>query len=429
MRVAIVGGGYSGTMAAATFARRGAEVSVVEKRERFAAGAAYSTPEPSHLLNVRARNMSAFEEKPSHFLDWVEREGLGGEETFVPRREYRRYLSGIWEEALASGRVRAVRGVAAAARAGALDLADGARIGFDRLVLAGGNYPSRLPRGLGMPEARAVEDPWGTEGAERLRALAAQGGDLLLVGTGLTMVDVCLTLEEAGFAGRMIATSRRGLVPRGHVEMGDHPLPSPGPRPLDALVREVRAMAERGGWRAAVDALRPDGVAVWRSWSEAERRRFLRHLRPWWDVHRHRIAPPVAARIEALRREGRLEVIAGRISSAEEEAEALSVTVARRGGGEARLQVAAVVNCTGPEGNILRVEDPLVRQLIASGQARPDPLGIGLDVDEESRVIGAEGAASGTLYALGPLTRGAFWEMVAVPDIRGQVERVAEAAY
>ncbi|HEX8527614.1 FAD/NAD(P)-binding protein [Allosphingosinicella sp.] len=429
MRVAIVGGGYSGTIAAAAFARRGAEVTLVEKAERFAAGAAYSTSEPSHLLNVRARSMSALDEAPRHFRDWVEREGLGGGDTFVPRRDYRRYLAGIWEEALATGRVRALHGVAVAAAEGRLELADGTRIGLDRLVLAGGNYPSRLPLGLGVPPSRAVDDPWGPQGSERLRALAAQAGDLLLVGTGLTMVDVCLTLDEAGFTGRMIATSRRGLVPRRHVEAGDEPLPSPGPLPLRSLVREVRGTARRAPWRAAVDALRADSVAIWRGWSEPERRRFLRHLRPWWDVHRHRIAPPVASRIETMRREQRLEVIAGRISFAEEGAGGLGVSIRRRGGGEERVQVSAVVNCTGPEGDLSRVEDPLVRQLIASGQARPDPLRIGLDVDAQSRVLSSAGWASETLYALGPLTRGAFWEMVAVPDIRGQIERVAAAAY
>jgi uncharacterized NAD(P)/FAD-binding protein YdhS len=173
-----------------------------------------------------------------------------------------------------------------------------------------------------------------------------------------------------------------------------------------------------GGWRAAVDSLRPISQALWGSLSETEKKRFLRHLRPWWDVHRHRIAPPVAARIDALIAAGRLEVVPGRIREVADD----TVTIDLRGGGTVERQVAGVVNCTGPEGRIARVDDPLIRQLLESGRARPDTLGIGLEVDEQSRVSGDP-----RLYALGPLTRGTFWEIVAVPDIRGQARRVAEA--
>jgi uncharacterized NAD(P)/FAD-binding protein YdhS len=425
MQVAIVGGGYSGTIAAAELARRGVNVVLVERGDRFAAGAAYGTREAAHLLNVRAKNMSAFDEAPGHFVDWAEAQGVGDAVTFVPRRDYHRYLTAIIEEALASGRLRLVRGEAVAAEDGSLALADGSRLPFDALVLAGGNHPSRLPANLRGPEA--VKDPWGPGGAEALHALARQAGDVLLLGTGLTMVDVALSLEQAGFTGQMIATSRRGLVPRGHEEPASAPLPAPTSGSLKTMTHVVRSAARAGNWRAAVDSLRPISREVWRGFTEAEKKRFLRHLRPWWDVHRHRIAPPVAARIEALIAGGRLEVVPGRISQIADGA----VTIERRGGGTVERRVAGVVNCTGPEGRLERVDDPLIRQLLASGRVRPDTLGIGLDVDEASRVIGAGGEADARLYALGPLTRGTFWEIVAVPDIRGQARRVAEelAAY
>jgi uncharacterized NAD(P)/FAD-binding protein YdhS len=421
MQIAIVGGGYSGTIMAAELARAGLDAVLIERGDRFAAGAAYGTTEGAHLLNVRAKNMSAFADEPEHFLRWIEREGLGGATSFVPRRDYRRYLAGILEEAVAGGRVRLVQGEAVAADEAGVTLADGSHVPCDALVLAGGNYPSRLPELLRGPTA--VEDPWGPGGREALAGLARQGGDLLLLGTGLTMVDVALSLAEAGFGGRMIATSRRGLVPRGHEEVGAEPLPAPAPAPLRALTRSVRAAAEEIGWRPAVDALRPVSREIWRGLSEAERRRFLRHLRPWWDVHRHRIAPPVAARIASLIAEGRLEIVPGRIRAFAEG----ELTIARRGGGALRHSIAGVVNCTGPEGSIARVRDPLIRQLLESGRARPDALGIGIEVDEDSRVAGH----GGRIYALGPLTRGTFWEVVAVPDIRGQAKRVAEtlAAY
>lgn len=411
MRVAIVGAGYSGTVAAVEMARAApeAEIFLVEKSGRFAAGAAYSTTSPGHLLNVRARNMSALAGEPDHFADWAVRRGHGPDD-YVPRRDFHLYLAELLDTV---PEVTRVTGEAAAVEDGGLRLASGERIGCDSVILAGGNYPSRLPAMLG---ALAIDDPWSAEGRAALARAAAAGGELLLVGTGLTMVDMAVSLEEAGFDGRITAVSRRGLVPRPHVSPPDPPIERRPPERLRDLVHEVRA---RSPWRASVDGLRPFSAALWQGLGEPERRRFLRHLRPWWDVHRHRIAPAVAARIEAMRDSGRLEVAAGRIVGVE----GGSVTIARRGGGELRRSFAAAVNCTGPQGDINRVEDPLVRQLIASGRARPDRLGLGLEVDRESRVAGH--GPSPALYAIGPLSKGAFWEIVAVPDIRGQAAAVA----
>jgi uncharacterized NAD(P)/FAD-binding protein YdhS len=414
MKVAIVGAGYSGTIAAVEAKRacRAAEVILVEKSGRFAAGAAYGTSSPSHLLNVRARSMSAFADAPDDFADWLEREGLGGPGTFARRRDYARYLAGILDRS----EVRRVEGEAVAVEGATLVLDSGERLGFDALVLAGGNYPGRTPARLGI---ETVDDPWGPGGAEAIARLTGQSGDLLMLGTGLTMVDVALSLDDAGFQGRMVAVSRRGLVPRAHEEPASAPLEAEPPPRLSELIRHVRGLKP---WRAAVDSLRPHSIALWRGFTAAERRRFLRHARPWWDVHRHRIAPPVGARIAAQREAGRLEVLAGRVSQEGED-----VAIALRGGGEMRRRFAAAVNCTGPEGAIARIEDPLVRQLLESGQARPDPLGAGLDVDEESHLVRPDGTPSRRLFAVGPPTRGAFWEIVAVPDIRNQVRDVARA--
>ncbi|HMC91989.1 MAG TPA: FAD-dependent oxidoreductase, partial [Allosphingosinicella sp.] len=283
------------------------------------------------------------------------------------------------------------------------------------LILAGGNYGGRLPARV---EGPAVDDPWSAEGLAAIRAMARQDKDLLLVGTGLTMIDVALTLVDEGFGGRMVAVSRRGLLPRAHEEPASPPYPVEPAAGLRALVRQTRAGTP---WRAAVDSLRPHTQALWRGLSLAEQKRFLRHLRPWWDVHRHRIAPPVARRIEALIGEGRLEILAGRISGETGGA----VAIALRGGGERRLEIGGAINCTGPEANIARMADPLIRQLLESGMARADALGLGFDVDDESRVIGVDGAPSPALFAVGPLTKGALWEIVAVPDIRQQVRDVA----
>ncbi len=413
MRVAIVGAGYSGTIAAVEIARAAPDAGIVliEKSGHFARGTAYGTTSPGHLLNVRSRNMSALAGEPMHFADWAAGEGHGPDD-YVPRRDYRRYLARLLDETPA---VTRLTGEAVAIEDEGIRLASGESVGCDSAVIAGGNFPSRLPAAFGP---KAIHDPWGPDGAAALARAAAFGGDLLLVGTGLTMVDMAVSLDEAGFPGRILAASRRGLVPRAHISPAAAPLPWEPPARLGELVRVVRG---REPWRASIDGLRPHSLALWQGLTEAEQRRFLRHLRPWWDVHRHRIAPRVAARIEAMRASGRLEIVAARIARVEGDA----VTLARRGGGEIKRRFDALVNCTGPEGAITRIGDPLIRDLLASKRARPDRLGLGLDVDRDSRVRGS--GRSPALYALGPLTKGTFWEMVAVPDIRGQAAGVARA--
>jgi uncharacterized NAD(P)/FAD-binding protein YdhS len=423
LRVAIVGGGFSGTMMAVELVRLGrTEIVLIEKRVRPASGMAYSTEEGSHFLNVRADNMSAFADAPDHFARWAGGRGLGQPNGFIRRRDYRRYLEELLAQAERSGKLRLVRdtaiGVAADADGLVVALGSGGRIGADQAVLAGGNYPGRLPAALGLPEERLVHDPWSTDGAGAIRRMAADlRGEVLLLGTGLTMVDVALTLEDAGFGGRILALSRRGLVPHGSQAVGATPLDWAPPAQLRDLFREIRHRSAESGWRSVVDGLRPHTIPLWRGFTDAERRRFLRHARPWWDVHRHRIAPESSARIQRLKEVGRLEVMAGRIASAD----GGRIEILRRGGGRVERAVDAAINCTGPAGEIARVGDPLIRQLLASGLARPDALGLGLEVDAHSRVMGpTEG-----IYAIGPLTKGAFWEIVAVPDIRRQVHDVA----
>ncbi len=321
MRVAIVGGGFSGTMMAVELVRLGrTDVVLIERRIAPAAGMAYSTEEGSHFLNVRADNMSAFADSPDHFARWVTTKGVGRPDGFIRRRDYRRYLQDLLAQAERSGRLKVMRGSAVGLATDAdgivIALASGARIGADQAVLAGGNYPGRLPAALGLPEERLVHDPWSPEGAAAVRKMAAEiTGDVLLLGTGLTMVDVSLMLADTGFGGCIRALSRRGLVPHGSQTTGTRPLEWQPPARLRELFREIRRRSAESGWRSVVDGLRSHTIALWRGFTEAEKSRFLRHARPWWDVHRHRIAPESAARIQQLKEEGKLEVMAGRIAS------------------------------------------------------------------------------------------------------------------
>lgn len=389
-------------------------------------GVAYSTDEAVHLLNVRAEGMSALAGEPAHFANAVEAEG-GDRHGFAERRFFARYLRGILAEAIASGATElSETSVVSATRAEGsgwnVTLEDGPRVAARALVLATGNQEPDGLDAFNGANSRFIRNPWGREARAAVDELVSSSGHaVLLVGTGLTMVDVALSLEAGGYQGRILALSRRGLAPRSHADYEAAPIdPGELPQRLRPMLRWVRRRAAEVGWRPAIDSLRPHSHALWQGLTGGEQRQFLRHARPWWDVHRHRIAPEVAATVARLVAEDRLEIVAARIVAATETAESIEVEYRRRGRDEVSSEkFSYVFNCTGPLHSIRHSKDPLLCRLLADGEVHPDHLGIGLEVDETNR-------AGEHLWALGPLTKGRYWEMTAVPDIREQAAQVAD---
>lgn len=433
--VAVIGAGFSGVLTALRLLAMGdgPVVRLIERRPRFAQGAAYATTSPDHLLNVRAGNMSAFAEQPDHFTGWLRARGLPGEpHTFVTRKTYGDYLQDLLMQAIrgpgAKGRLvlEADEVVAAARDRGRwrLELGIGRSLAADAVVLALGNLPPHAPCPIGATRASGgyIADPWSWD-----MNLAPLEGTALLLGTGLTMVDVALSLAASRPRLKMIAVSRRGLLPRRHAETppGRGWESRPSGRVSQVLAR-LRGESRREDWRATVDHVRPHVQAIWRDWPLEERRRFLRHARPWWDVHRHRLSPPVAERIDHLTASGALRVVAGQALGLAPTETGVELTWRPRGGTEIRaMQASLAVNCTGPAGALTASADPLIRNLVDQGLIRADACDLGLDVDPRSRLVAADGAPNPTLFGVGPITRGAFWEMTSVPDIRVQAAECA----
>lgn len=423
--VAIVGGGFSGTMLAVQLVRRGIASVLIEGHGRVGRGTAYSTDEPSHLLNVRAEGMSAWPDRPDDFADAFEAAG-GHRKGFAERRLFGRYLGSILDEV--RDRVEILTAMAVSALphddGWRLTLNDKSSLDASALVLANGN---QAPEPLAVAAAagpRFINNPWGTEARRAVRLAAENDGAVLLIGTGLTMIDMVLSLDAAGHRGRITALSRRGLIPKAHADFTSAPVErgEPPSGNVRVLWRWLRRRGGEVGWRAAVDSLRPHSQALWQSLDVGQQRRFLRHARPWWDVHRHRIAPDVSRQLAGLVAGGRLEIIAGKVAEMGSANDGIAALIRRRGHDRAKeYPFAFAFNCTGPLGAIERTCDPLLRQLLDSELVKADHLGMGLDVDERSRATTAK-----LLWALGPLTKGRYWEIVAVPDIRGQAAAVAE---
>jgi uncharacterized NAD(P)/FAD-binding protein YdhS len=441
--VAIVGAGFSGVLTALSILETPGSrtrVRLIEQAERFGVGVAFGDSQPDHLLNVRAMNMSADPDQPDDFAQWLGRRRHEPPEpfAFASRAEYGGYiqerLRRVVQSQAAADRLDLVQDsvVAIREKGGAqfeLDLAMGRGLYADAVVLATGNAP---PSRAVLPDTAFAESPFYIGDPWRAGALDAIEPDapVLLLGSGLTMVDVMATLEARGHRASAIALSRHGLRPHRHARTAHHPVAwarRPG-EPLSIGLRRFRRDIVRSDdWRAPFDALRADTQSHWKALSLAERRRFLRCLKPWWDIHRHRLAPTMADRLDDWLT-GRLRIVAGRLEALTPAAGAIEAAWTPRGEPtlERRL-VRHVINCTGPEGDPRESRSPLIRQLVETGLIRCDPLGLGIDTTEDGRVIDATGAVHPRLFAVGPAARGALWEVTAVPDIRIQARRLGQA--
>ncbi|MFL6240775.1 MAG: FAD/NAD(P)-binding protein [Actinomycetes bacterium] len=444
--VAVIGGGASGTLATIHAVRawpdaRHLRIVMYDARGRPGRGIAYGTGDHSHLLNVPAGRMSALADQPSHFLDWLcARYPDATSWTFAPRVTYGEYLE---ESLFEHGRrvdfvVRdgSVTDVVRAARGFQLRSGHAAER-VDAVVLATGNLPPTplVIRGVEIPPGpHYVADPWAPDALRVVGERAGRNGTVLLVGSGLTSVDVALTLTDTNPGVHMVCISRHGLLPRRHVTPFAEPWPVRVPDQDTALtLQEVAALvsaqvdaARSAGsdWRTVVDGLRPHVSTLWQRLPIAERRRFIAGPSRLWDVHRHRMAPAVGAVIGELLGRGRLEVRAAGLLDMRPTSKGYAVTLAT-GTTTERLDVAVVVNCTGPAVASVHGADQLLTRLVARGLAQYDALGLGVETDLDGRLVDGHGSSQPDLFALGPLRRGELWESTAVPEIRQQAAQVA----
>ncbi len=453
LRVVILGGGFSGAIAALHLARRHdapLAIDVIEPRPLLGGGVAYSAPDPSHRINVPAARMSAYSDDMGHFDRWARQRGLvqtdpdslyRGEHLFTARIAFGRYLDEQVRRQAAAGpavlRHLRQRAVSAAPLAGgyAVVLEDGTMLAADILIIATSHPPPSVPAPLAKAlagSARLIADSWQEGGLEALRP----DDRVLIMGTGLTMADIIASLQAAGHRGPITAFSRRGLIPRGHAWDGAEPIGDfgrdPAPTAL-ALLRHIRrevrgAVAAGRTWHAVLDAVRRDGRTVWRALPLDEQRRLLRHLRPFWDVHRYRIAPQPEAVLRRWLDAGQLTIHAASLAGIAEAPDGLVASLRlRRTGAIVEQPADALILATGPSHDALLQRSPPLATLAEAGCLRADPLGLGIAVDEHSRAIGRDGQADGTLWVAGPLARATFGELMGLPQVLTHAEDVAIA--
>ncbi|MEG5266362.1 FAD/NAD(P)-binding protein [Pseudomonas sp. JDS28PS106] len=453
--ILIVGGGLSGTLLAAQLLRQPGtrRILIIESRGELGRGEAYSATLPGHTLNGNAARMSGDPDNADDLTQWLSgfleqggwpearEQALPVAELFPPRGIFGLYVQQRLAEARALGaqsgsEVEHVQGEAVDLQVEPegvhVALADGSRLSGRFAVLATGMYAaSRTPQRQSSGLNAAAVDPWDVAAMRDLDPDAR----VLIIGSGLTMVDAVVSLRTAGHRGSIDVYSRHGLLPHVRRQPPEWPdflsqdVTLRSPRQLLRKVREQCELAIESGidWQAPLDTVRANIGRLWHQASDRQRRQFVRHVRPWWESHHHRSPPPSAALLAQCVKEGRLKIHAAELRSVEtDDAGRIRVGLRRRGQRALSYETAdALINSTGIEYDWRRVDRALPRQLLARDLIQPGPLALGIAADTGGAVRDAAGQCSTRLFSLGPPLRGLWWESTAVTDVASQAKALA----
>ena len=446
LHVVIIGGGFSGAATAIALqglAPEGVRITLLEPRPTPGAGVAYSTTEPTHRINVPAARMQLAGDEEGAFDRWYRGQpafyddpaALRDDGAVFPQRgQFGLYVAGRFADAAraSGGRLVHLQESAAAFENGEVVTDSGRRLSADLLVLAVSHPPPSIP-GLVRPwqaHPGLIANPWQTK---KLSAIAPDAA-VAIIGTGLTMADTVATLTRLGHRGPITAFSRRGLLSRDNlsgekVEWPGEYLTGNLRQRLRRIRADVAAAAEQGlGWQVVLDAVRNQGQQIWQGLSIADRLRFLRHLRSYWDVHRYRVAPQVSDVLNQRREAGSLRVLAARLAALAADGDRLRLTLDVRRGGQETLEVGHLILTTGPAHAGLIDGHPFLRDLAERDLIRADALDLGIDVDAHSRATGLHRDDAPPIFVAGPAARGYFGELMGLPQVADHAAAVAAEA-
>ncbi len=448
--IAIIGGGFTGAVAALNLLRTSkSSIAIIEPRAQLGAGLAYSTADDSHRVNVPAIRLLVAHDEPGAFHKWLETSGdlqddpiaeLPDGRRYPRRAVFGRYVTQRLAQAIDAPGAPAFRHIRATAVSAApegagyrITLDDGAEFVADTLILAVSHPPpSILPplRPL-IRSAKFFANPW----EKNIPASLSPQDRVLIIGTALSTADTIAALDHAGHEGEIIAISRRGLVSRERrvTHGGSYGDFSTNPsRTCVALLRAIRKAIREAPeffccWESVIESVRDQGQTIWAALPDPERKRFLRHLRPYWDVHRYQLAPPLGAIITRKSQNGSLRILAARITEAAIHDGCFQVKLRQRKTETTEI-FDAIVNCTGPDHTRVIETNPVLASLAAAGLLRPDIHRLGIDTDIDGRPLNAASQPAPNLFIAGPLARAACGELMGIPQVTDHAALVARLA-
>lgn len=454
-KIGIIGGGFTGTMTAVQLIDKSTdpcEIILINERETLNKGIAYNPYSDKHLLNVIAGKMSAYPDRPDHFLDWVmQKENFQNKDktlisnSFLPRQIYGEYLCDIWEEAKKSAKSKQIQITVIDSFVVDLDVSDNSvdlwldndlKLNIDYCVIATGNHIPRNPRVKNMDfynSPNYFQNPWKIESVKD----AKESLPVLIVGNGLTMVDTVLGLLEQGFKGEIYSISPNGfnILPHRHnglkySKLVEELLDDMSIYELVKLInKHIKTVREYGvSAEPIIDSLRPQTQRIWKSFSDQEKNLFMSRLRHLWGVARHRIPLHSHDKIQQLRIDGKLHINSGKIIDINESNESITVQYFDKKVNELKaINVSRIINCTGPETDLINLDKSFLKNCLLKGILTQDKLKLGINTDTESfHIINSDGEPHTNLYTIGSNLKGELWESTAVNELRGQAEKLAE---
>ena len=444
-RITIIGGGATGTLLAMNLIKKAGseplEINLIECREKFGRGVAYSTTTDVHLLNVPANKMGAFTDDIEHFYKWLVGQGYDYlPNAFVPRKIYGTYLDATLGETIENrGRNVTINLINDEAidiltedDSALVVLKSGEVLPSHRVVLAFGNFLPPHPKLLNQ-EFTAYEkyfqNPWNPANLDRI----ATDDDVLIIGMGLTMVDVLLSLRQRKHCGKIFAVSKSGLLPTVHSAAQIYPsfyeelaASNKVSELLKIILRHIKKAKKTGiGWRAVIDSMRPHTPELWIKLPVAEKQRFMRHLRRIWDVSRHRVPPECADIINEMQSDKQFHPKSGRLRHIEKTDDGRLKVIYAVNGLRSKIRVDAIFNCMGSESNFTKVDSPLIKKLYSGGAIDSDCLALGINANPSGEIIDRSGGVSTIIYTIGTALKGILWESTAMPEIRAQTNQLA----
>lgn len=454
-KIGIIGGGFTGTMTAVQLIRQSnipLEIFIINEKETFNKGVAFQPYSDEHLLNVVAGKMSAFEDQPDHFVDWLMKKARYESEdktilanSFLSRKRYGEYISELWNSQLPLARekgmiIHVIEDVVVELKVHqhelTIQLGNDSELTVMQCVIATGN---QLPRNPPIPDPdfyrseNYFQNPWQLQAVENTK----KGLPVLIIGNGLTMVDTVLGLLEQGFKNNIVSISPNGfnILPHRHNGVSysgltDELKENSSLRDLVRLLNKHRKKVRKYGIsaEAVIDSLRPYTQHIWKNLTDEEKSTFMSRLRHLWGVARHRIPVHTHDKIQRLRIEGKLQIQSGTIMELKaSDAFILVKYMDRKEGQVKELKVSRIINCTGPETDLMYLENNFLKKCLLNGLILQDKLKLGIRTNTETfQVLHSNGLAHPNLFTLGPNLKGELWESTAVSELRVQAAELAK---
>jgi uncharacterized NAD(P)/FAD-binding protein YdhS len=447
IQIAIIGGGASGTLTAINLLRklnREAKLYLIEKHESaLFRGAAYSSQLSYEPLNVHAGKMSAFAHLPDSFYQWVvdNRSTAIHRESFVSRRWYGDYLTELYQKFKAQNKLVKAKTVIDTVTSVCRDEASGLytikfegrdALTADYVVFATGNEPPQdifTPEQISAMGTHYVSLPWFSDPLKGVKP----SDNVLIVGTGLTMVDHVVSLYKQGHQGKVYCFSRNGYLPLPHNDTSNYTFDvSFDGKSAREVFFEIRrafrnAAAKGVTWQSVIDGLRIRTARIWRNLPTAERKVFLRYFKNYWEIHRHRMPQASAGVLEQMQNEGKLELHNGKYNKVEVNGDAVTFYYTDKATGEQRsFNTNLIINCTGPSGDYMQCSNAMMKDAIAKGWMKQDELKIGIEIGIRGEIMMSNGIVLKNCYAVGPLRKASEWESTAMREIRSQADETAQ---